>query len=148
MVGATLALPFAVSFRHSRFFLFPFFFRGGDLIGPPAKNVENPKGRRKAERIFIMSLDLTQTIRYIHYLAPDKEKEAVKLLMSLPIGWEGGIPRQCRYVNDGISKLAIAHAVLEILVPGTTAPSHAVRILAIYIHELYKQTKGGEAHEG
>ena len=86
-------------------------------------------------------MDFSQTIRYIHYLAPDQEEKARRLLDSLPAGWEDGIPRHCRYLNGGISKLAIAHAILEILAPGSTLPSHAVRALAVYIHQFQKERR-------
>jgi len=85
--------------------------------------------------------DLSLTLRYIRYLAPGQEEKARELLESLPAGWEEGIPRQCRYPNDGVSKLAIAHAVLEILIPGSTLPSHAVRALAVYIHQFLKERR-------
>ena len=87
------------------------------------------------------------TLRYIRYLAPDKEEEARKLLTKLPPGWERNVPRQCRHADGSLSRLALAHALLELLLPGTTLPSHAVRALAVYIHELYKLQQKGDPHE-
>ncbi len=87
------------------------------------------------------------TLKYIRYLAPDKVEEARKLLSGLPPGWERSVPRQCRHSDGSLSRLALAHAVLEILLPGTTLPSHAVRVLAVYIHELYKLQQKGACHE-
>jgi hypothetical protein len=71
------------------------------------------------------------TLRYIRYLAPDKEEEAGKLLATLPSGWERNVPRQCRHSDGSLSRLALAHALLELLMPGGTLPSHAVRALAV-----------------
>ncbi len=87
------------------------------------------------------------TLKYIRYLAPDRVDEARKILTSLPAGWERSVPRQCRHSDGSLSRLALAHAVLEILLPGTTLPSHAVRALAVYIPDLYKLHQKGACHE-
>ena len=86
------------------------------------------------------------TLKYIRYLAPDRVEEARRLLASLPAGWERSVPRQCRHADGSLSRLALAHALLEILLPGTTLPSHAVRSLAVYIHELHKLQQKGACH--
>ncbi len=87
------------------------------------------------------------TLKYIRYLAPDRVEEARRLLSGLPPGWERNVPRQCRHSDGSLSRLALAHALLEVLLPGTTLPSHAVRVLAVYIHELYKLQQKGACHE-
>jgi hypothetical protein len=111
--------------------------------GHKGADFERGGGKQKGEHL----MDFSQTLRYIRLLAPDQEEKARGLLASLPPGWEQGIPRQSRYLNGSISKLVVAHALLELLLPGTTAPSHAVRALAVYIHELYKLQQKGEHHE-
>ncbi len=87
------------------------------------------------------------TLKYIRYLEPDSVEEARRLLSGLPPGLERSVPKQCRHSDGSLSRQALAHAVLEILLPGTTLPSHAVRALAVYIHDLYKLHQKGACHE-
>jgi hypothetical protein len=109
--------------------------------------MKNPRGEEESRKELSMNRSPDATLKYIRYLAPDRVEEARRLLASLPAGWERSVPRQCKHADGSLSRLALAHAVLEILLPGTTLPSHAVRALAVYIHELYRLQQKGDSHE-
>jgi hypothetical protein len=129
-MAGPLHFLYAVVERLVRFFLFPFFFR-------------DEFSEARTQRRFIMeTLSIEPAVQHIKLIAPEYFKLTRAFLRALPRDWYCSLPVELQLHDGKVSRLIIAHAVLNIYAPHIyPVPQQTRRLAEFMLLQLAKKNQ-------